>query len=168
MNNQLSNIDSLKTREQRFIEKKWNKMFVSRSMIHSKAYFSLRTATACRVIMLFLGKCRWEKAQIKRMRHEKEWIMTNNGEIQFTYKEALEKYNITDGKFTRAIDEVIRVGLIDITKTGCGLHKDITLYAISDRWEKFGTDEFIVKKRPKRKEQFGFTNKNKHGRNCKS
>jgi hypothetical protein len=42
-----------------------------------------------------------------------------------------------------------------------GLHKDVTLYAISDRWEKYGTDEFIVKKRPKQKQQFGFAGKSK-------
>lgn len=162
-----SYIDSLKTREQRFREKKWDRMFTSRKMITSKAFLSLRTATACQVYMIFLSKCRWEKVQTRPMRREKEWIITNNGEIQFSYNEALEKWGISDGKFTRAIDENIRVGLIDIAKTGCGLHKDVTLYVISDRWEKFGTDEFVVKKRPKRKQQYGFTNKNKHGRYCK-
>ena len=101
------------------------------------------------------------------MSREKEWCIANNGEIQFTYKEAKLKWGISYSKFTRAIDEVIRVGLIDITKTGNGLQKDVTLYAISDRWEKYGTDEFVVKKRPKRKQQYGFTKKNKHGRNCK-
>jgi hypothetical protein len=162
-----NDIDSLKTREQKFRDKKWDRMFVSRNMIASKAYFSLRTAAACQVFMIFLSKCRWEKVQSRPMRRDKEWAITNNGEIQFTYLEAQEKFDISEGKFKRAIDELIRVGLIDITKTGCGLRKDVTLYAISDRWEKFGTDEFIEKKRPKRKEQFGFTRKNKHGRNCK-
>lgn len=101
------------------------------------------------------------------MRHEKEWHLTNNGEIQFTYLEAKEKWGILGSRFTRAIDDLIRVGLIDIAKTGCGLHKDVTLYAISDRWKKFGTDEFVEMKRPKRTQQYGFINKNKYGRNCK-
>lgn len=162
-----SDIESLKTRGQRFKDKKWGKMFVSRTMITSRAFLSLKTATACQVFMVFLNKCRWEKAQTRPMRREKEWIITNNGEIQFTYTEAQEKWGIKAGRFTRAIDDLLRVGLIDITKTGCGLHKDVTLYAISDRWKKFGTDEFIIMKRPKRKQQYGFTNKNKHGRNCK-
>ena len=56
---------------------------------------------------------------------------------------------------------LIRVGLIDISRTGLGLHRDVTLYAISERWEKYGTDEFVVKKRPKRKQQFGFAGKSK-------
>ena len=160
-----SEIDSLKTREQRFREMKWDKMFVSRSVITSKAFLDLKTATACKVYMIFLSKCRWEKLQTRPMRSEKQWRLTNNGEIQFTYTEALEKWGIKDGMFTRAIDELIRVGLIDIAKTGFGLHKDVSLYAISDRWEKFGTDEFVVKKRAKRKRNLGFANGNMYGRN---
>ena len=106
-----------------------------------------------------------EKVKARPMRSEKEWRITNNGEIQFTYTEALEKWGIKDGKFTRAIDELIRVGLIDIAKAGFGLHKDVSLYAISNRWEKFGTDEFVVKKRQKRKQQLGFTKGNSYGKN---
>ena len=149
-------IDALRTREQRFKARKWDKMFVSRSVITSKAFLALRTACACQVYLIFLNKCRWEKMQARPMHREREWQITNNGEIQFTYAEAEGKYGIPAGKFTRAIDELLRVGLIDIAKTGLGLHKDVTLYSISNRWEKYGTDEFVVKKRPKRKEQFGF------------
>ena len=162
-----SEIDSLKTREQRFREMKWDKMFVSRSVITSKAFLALRTATACQVYLLFLSKCRMEKVQARPMRSEKEWRITNNGEIQFTYLEAKKKWGILGGRFTRAIDDLMRVGLIDIAKTGCGLHKDVTLYAISDRWKKLDADdEFVKMKRPKRTQQYGFINKNKHGRNC--
>ena len=149
-------IDALRTREQRFKARKWDKMFVSRSVITSKAFLALRTAASCQVYLIFLGKCRWEKVQARPMSREREWRITNNGEIQFSYAEAGERYGISAGKFTRAIDDLVRVGLIDITKTGLGLKKEVSLYAISNRWEKYGTDAFVVKKRPKRKEQFGF------------
>jgi hypothetical protein len=151
-----SDIDVLMTREQRFKARKWDKMFVSRSVITSKAFLALKTACACQVYLIFLSKRRWEKVQTRPMRREKEWRITNNGEIQFTYGEAEQKYGISAGKFTRAIDDLIRVGLIDITRSGLGLKKDVTLYAISDRWQKYGTDEFVVKKRPKRRQHFGF------------
>ena len=154
-----SEIESIMTREQRFKARKWDKMFVSRKVITSKAFLDLRTACACQVYLIFLSKCRMEKVQTRPMSREKEWRITNNGEIQFTYIEAEADYGISAGKFTRAIDENIRVGLIDIAKTGMGLHKDVTLYAISDRWEKFGTAEFVKMKRPKRKQQFGFAGK---------
>ena len=35
------------------------------------------------------------------------------------------EYGISPGKFTRAIEDLLRVWLIDITKSGFGLHKDI-------------------------------------------
>ena len=162
-----SDIDLLKTREQKFKEVKWDRMFVSRKQITSEAFRSLTTAAACQVFMVFRYKCQMEKVQAKPMSREKEWRIANNGEIQFTYDEALGKWGITQKKFTKAIDELVRVGLIDITKSVLGLQKDKSLYAISARWEKFGTDEFVAKKRQKRKQQLGFTNKNKHGRNCK-
>ena len=160
-------IDALKTREQRFKEAKWNKMFVSRRVITSKAFLALKTAAACQVYMIFRSKCRMEKVQTRPCAREREWIITNNGEIQFTYDEAWEKWGIKSGKFTRAIDDLIRVGLIDIAKSGLGLKKDKSLYAISNRWEKYGTDEFVVKERPKRKQQLGFAKGNSYGRNCK-
>ena len=157
-------IDSLKTREQRYKESKWDKMFVSRRVITSKAFLSLKTAAACQVFMIFLTKCVPKQINGKPKRKD-GWYIANNGEIQFTYDEALEKWGITQKKFTKAIDEVVRVGLIDITKSGFGLKKDKSLYAISDRWEKFGTDEFVVKKRQKRKQQLGFTKGKSYGKN---
>jgi hypothetical protein len=162
-----SDIDALMTREQRFKARKWDRMFVSRSVITSTAFLALKTAAACQVYLIFLNKCVPKKLQTRPGRREKEYMITNNGEIQFTYTEAETKYGISEGRFKRAIDDLIRVGLIDITKTGLGLKKDVSLYAISDRWEKFGNDEFVVETRPKRKQQLGFTYKNKHGRNCK-
>ncbi|MBA7675963.1 hypothetical protein ES703_84202 [subsurface metagenome] len=159
-----SEIDGLKTREQKFKEVKWNRMFVERSVITSKAFLYLKTAAACQVFMIFLYKCQWKPIEGSAKR-SKEYYLANQGEIQFTYKEALEERGISNKRFTKAIDEVIRVGLINIAKTGFGLHKDVTLYAISDRWEKFGTDEFVVKKRQKRKQQLGFTKGNSYGKN---
>lgn len=161
-----SEIDSLKTREQRFKESRWDRMFVSRRQVTSKAFLALKTAAACQVYMIFRTKCRMEKVQTRPMQREKEWRITNNGEIQFSYKEAWEKWGISSNKFTRAIDELIRVGLIDITKSGFGLRKDESRYAISDRWENFRTDEFVVRKREKRKQQLGFTKGNSYGQNC--
>ncbi len=160
-----SEMDSLKTREQRFKETKWDRMFVSRKMITSEAFRALKTAAACQVFMIFLNKCIPDRVQTRPMRREKEWRITNNGEIQFTYNEALGKWAITQKQFTKAIDEVIRVGLIDITKSGFGLQKDKSLYAIGDHWEKFGTGEFVAKKRQKRKQQLGFTKGNSYGKN---
>jgi len=97
-----------------------------------------------------------KKIENRRGRNEQDYYIANNGEIQFTYKEAIEKWGITGPTFTKAIDQLMGVGLIDITKAGSGLHRDASRYALSDRWKDYGTDEFIVKKRHKRAQHYGF------------
>ena len=114
--------------------------------------------------LIFLSKCRWEKAQIKPGSRDKEWLISNNGELEFTYAEAQNQYGFTEGKFLRAIDDLLRVGLIDIAKSGFGLRKDKTLYSISTRWRKYGTDEFKREERSKRDITLGFSKGNRHGR----
>lgn len=167
--NPLTKLESaLQTREQRFRQRKWDKMFVSRALITSKAFLSLKTAAACKVLMIFLSKCQVEKLRTRPGCRDKEWLIVNNGEIQFTYKEAKEKYGLSSGKFTRAIDEVVEKGLIDIAKSGFGLQRDVTLYAISNRWDKYGTSEFEPAERPKRQEQLGFRKGNRYGKRKKS
>lgn len=151
--------NALQTRQQRFRQRKWDKMFVSRAMITSRAFLALKTAGSHVVLMGFLSKCRWERVQTRPGSRDKEWVIANNGEIQFTYREAKEKYRLSAGKFTRAIDDLLEKGFIDISRLGFGLHRDATLYAISDRWRKYGTDEFVTVKRPKRQQHLGFTKK---------
>ena len=158
----------MRTREQKYKDVKWNKMFVSRRRMTSEAFRSLKTAAACQVFMIFLYKCQMKNVQIRPGSRDKEWIILNNGKIQFSYREALGKWGITQKRFTKAIDELVRVGLIDITHSGFGLHKDVSLYSISDRWENFGTDEFIVVKRQKRTQNLGFTKGNSFGKNSTS
>ena len=160
--------EALKTREYKLTEGKRDSMYISKKMIKSNAWFDLKTSAACQVYMIFLTKCKTEKVKALPMRPEQKWIIANNGVIQFTYREALKKWGIKDKRFIKAIDELIRVGLIDIIRTGSGLHKDVTLYAISERWKKFGTDKFVSKERPKRKTHYGFAKGNKLGRNTKS
>ena len=135
-------------------------MYINKRVVFSLAFLSLRSATAIKVYLIFLYKCKWEKLPIRPGCKDKEWCITNNGKIQFTYDEA-EKYGISRGTFVIVIDKLIEVGLIDISKQGSGLHKDVSLYAISDRWEKYGTPEFEKQARKKRKTQYGFAKGNK-------
>lgn len=156
--------EALQTHEQRYKARRWDRMFISRRVITSEAFLSLKTATACQVYLIFRSKCRLKRVQARPGSRDKVYIITNNGEIQFTYNEAFEKYGISSKRFTKAIDELVRVGLIDIAHSGFGLQKDVTLYAISDRWERFGTSEFEKARRTKRTEKIGFRKGNTHGR----
>jgi hypothetical protein len=160
----------LRTRDQKWQDRqrdlRWDKMYVSRGMILSEAFASLRTPAAFRVLFIFLSKCRWE--QVRRpCTREKTWTITNNGEIVFSYLEAKDRYGMTDGVFRRAIDELVAAGFIDVAHSGYGLRKDMTLYGVSDRWERYGTSEFKRAERQKRVQKMGFRKGNQHGKNAR-
>ena len=90
---------------------------------------------------------------------KEKWFIENNGEIIFSYTEALKKYEITKPRFQRALDGLVNNGLIDITHHGGGVKGDFSTYAISQRWRDYGTDKFIKNLRPKDTRKLGFASK---------
>jgi hypothetical protein len=154
----------VRTREQRFRDGKKDAMYVSKALVKSKAFADLRTPAAYRVLLLFFTKRQMEKRRRPGTR-ETYYNIFNNGELEFRYSEA-ERHGISAKQFTRAIDDLVRVGFIDITHSGYGLHRDRTLYALSERWRKFGTDGFQARLRQKRTQQLGFQRANSHGNKC--
>ena len=117
--------------------------------------------TALQVYLLFRTKCVIDTHGARRCKRSLERIIVNNGEIEFTYEEAKQKYGITASRFVRAIDELVEKGFLDIAETGMGVHKVKTLYAISDRWRDYGTPSFRQVKRPERNIKCGFRKGNK-------
>lgn len=100
----------------------------------SKAYLSL-TGKAPHVLLLFLRKRKM--SQVSRG----EWIITNNGEIEFTYLEA-KRYGINKGQFTRAIDQLIDRGFLSVEETGGAYRRHKSLYRLIDNWKWYGTKDF--------------------------
>jgi DNA-binding PadR family transcriptional regulator len=115
-------------------------------LVKSAVWLSLG-GTAKDVYLLFRTKCRIMKRQTKPQKHGP--VIANNGELEFTYDEAQQKYRITTGRFTRALDQLVDRGFIDVTATGMGVHRVKTWYAISDRWRDYGTPNFKPAIRPK-------------------
>ena len=130
--------------------------FVEKEVLRSKAFKDL-PGTAIQVLMWF-----YLKRKLKNIgrRGKEKWIITNNGEIVFSYAEAEKKYGLTRARFSRALNALIALGFIDIAHHGGGMMGDCTLYAISERWRKYGTDQFISQSRPKDTRGLGFTKKN--------
>jgi len=147
-------IELVKTRGQQWKLRKRGKICIDREILNSIAFMQLRaTADAQRCYLQFLMKCKVEKLKTKAGR-SKEWFISNNGEIQFSYKEAKEKgFN----HFSRVIDQLVKNGFIDIAYQGSGLKGDVSLYSISERWRLYGTSEFETAERPKRNACYGFT-----------
>jgi len=140
-----------------------NKIVVDKKLLNSKAFKSIKRPNSFFVYFCFLMK-----RKVKKNKRTKHYIILNNGELVFTYQEAQKRLEISTGTFRNCIDELLSLGLIDITHHGSGGHNgDNSLYAISDRWEKYGTDYFVKKIRPKdQREGRGFY-KSKNNPRCR-
>jgi len=106
--------------------------------LESKAFQSLTTEAARQVFVVLLEK---QKAKV-----------LNDGQIAFTYQEASER-GISADRFTRAIDQLIEVGLIDILEKKRRRPNQFptTLYALSKRWKNYGRKCFRYRERTKRR-----------------
>ena len=69
-------------------------------------------------------------------------VITNNGEIVFTYAEAVE-LGMDKKTFYRVLRELVKnKGFIDVVEPGNWYRKEPTKFAISERWKRYGTDEY--------------------------
>ena len=135
-----------------------NGMFIHRRMHRNPAFRKLNPSS---IFVLFEFLYRRKVTQVPtKVGRGKEWIISNNGEIFFTYDEAENNFGIPRSTFRRAIDQLVDLGFIDITHHGGGMMKDASKYAISERWKEYGKKEFLKKPRPKDTRGLGFTKEN--------
>ena len=135
--------------------------FVESELILSQAFKELKE-TGLKVLLVFLLKKPMEKINGK-------WIPKEEGrEIPFTYSEAEKKHGITRPRFTRALDDLIDKGFIDLKYQGGGMQGDQSLYRLSQMWRNYGTDDFKVMRRPKKGLRIGFIKKSKSKNNYRN
>lgn len=129
---------------------------IEKSLLRSKAFKELPGSPKY-ILFQFLCKRRFVKMN-------GSYQFVNDKELVFTYEDALNKHGYPASKFTRAIDELFKYGFISIEKYGGHAKGNWTLYGLSDRWKKYGTEDFIVKERSRLKfkpGKRGFTDKMK-------
>ena len=131
------------------MRKKSSVIYLPRDLTESEAFRKLG-GTSFKVLVIFYRKRVMLQVPKLNAKKGKEWICTNDGKITFYYSEAEKKYKISRKTFSRVIDELVSLGFIDIARAGIGYAKVPTLYIISDRWRKFGTQEFEKVERKKR------------------
>ena len=117
---------------------------IERELLSSKAYLSLK-GFAPQLLFLFYCRRRLEK---KGRKGKEKWVCVNASEIEFTYSEAKKKFGIGSQRFTRAVDELISKGFINIVHQGGCYRRDRTIYELSQRWRQFGKADFKEAIRP--------------------
>ena len=129
-------------------------MFIPKRMHRSPAFREL-TASSILVLLEFLSR-----RQMVKVGRRNRWITKNNGEIVLTYAETTKKFGIARSTFRNSIDQLVKLGFIDIAHHGGGMMKDSSKYGISERWRVYGKEEFIKKSRKKDNRKLGYTKDN--------
>lgn len=112
-------------------------------LIESDAFLTLSGKAAMLVLIRFHQKAYRRNLGSKNNRR-KQMVITNNGQIVFTYGEAKELGIKSSQTFHRVIRELVEdKGFIDIAEPGNWYEQKPTKYSISDRWGKFGTADFV-------------------------
>ena len=129
--------------------------YVERDLIKSEAF---RKLTGQSRLVLFLFYLKLKKRKTRRKGKE-QWLILNNDELQFTFKEAKEKYGLSKGQFERALDQLYAFGFIEVTLVGNAARRLPTLYGVRENWREYGKPEFVQRERPKDSKRIGFRGK---------
>ncbi len=112
------------------------------ALIESEAFLNLSGKAAMLCLIRFHQKA-YKKRTTKKKRGLKHLVVTNNGEIIFTYGEAQELGIKSTQTFYRVIRELVRdKGFIDVAEPGNWYMKQPTKFAISERWKRYGTKDY--------------------------
>lgn len=122
--------------EKYLIESRGWAVRVSVLMLHSEAYKELSNGPALKVLNWFHEKIRLKKD--KKRRGFKRWVVVNDGEFSFTYKEAGFR-GLTSYQYRKALKELYELGFIEIKKPGSALKGDYTIFKLSDHWKGYRT-----------------------------
>lgn len=132
--------------------KKSTVIVFDRELLESRAYYALNR-NAIIVFNSFMGKRQIEKVG---KRGKERHVIRNNGEIIFSYSYAKKTLELSPVQFTRAVDDLIEKGFIDIAEKGGALGSTPTKYEISARWKNYGEDNFERVTRERRLACYGF------------
>ncbi len=122
--------------------------WILRELYTSYAFITLKGA-APQVLILFLGKRDMRRAKFGK---RTEWVCVNRDHIHLTYIEA-QRFRITKARFSRALDELLGKGFIEVVHKGGAWQKDVSVYALSDGWKSWKRGSVLnarVKERVKR------------------
>ena len=118
-------------------------------LIESDAFRKLCGKWAVVVLIRFHQKV-YRKNPSKKKQPLHKYIITNNGEIIFTYSEAKELGIKSSKTFNKVIRQLVEdKGFIDIAEFGNWYQQKPTKFAISSRWKRYGTPDYKPEKIPR-------------------
>lgn len=121
-------------------------IYLENDLLQSPAFKEVKSAHSIRVLLEFYRRRKIYKPKNRRGKHDRPMI-TNNGEIVLTYRDAARRLGISQATFSRCLTELVGLGFLDVAEPSCGLHRQPTKWSISERWRRYGQPDFRIIKR---------------------
>jgi hypothetical protein len=118
--------------------------WIERELFQSRAFLSLR-GFAPQLLILFLGKRILRYTEVGK---RKRWQCLNCQEMTMTYVKLQKKYGITNPRFSRALDDLLGKGFIEICHQGGAYQRDKSVYALSDKWQIWSDGAVFQRRKP--------------------
>ena len=128
--------------------------YIERELYQSKAFMSLKAFSVKLLILFFDKRKRESRTQAKDKKGNRRMPkFINLGNIAMPYAEIEKKYGIKRQTITRAIDDLLAKGFIEIRHHGGCCQHDKTIYALVDSWMLWtpSTAPFSVRQRDVRR-----------------
>ena len=112
---------------------------LSKGLLESAAWNEL-TLSQIRVFIYIWSCLQWTQIKVKK---KKQWMTSNNGEIEISTEKMRKKLGISKATCTTAVHKLNEVGLIRLTRVGQNkiCHKYKMLYSVvpqkDERWRKY-------------------------------
>ena len=117
--------------------------WVEREILDSPAYLDLGHP-ASRVLLHFLAKCQYQKQKSAK---RTEWIISNNGDLVFSYQEARDR-GLSSATFRNCLVELQSHGFLQQTVKGrggaLGMDHRPSRFALSDDWKRWSDGPMVL------------------------
>jgi hypothetical protein len=116
--------------------------YISKLLIHSKAFIKLTGAAKQILLELYMRL----KVNSTGKGGNQRFFAENNGELKLTYKSIHGQFGYSTATISKAIDQLVAKGFIEIAELGCGVKRLSHKIALTTNWQNYGTDNFVAGK----------------------
>jgi DNA-binding MarR family transcriptional regulator len=119
-----------------------DRLILSKKMLRSKAFVRL-TGAAKQIVLELYMRLKLESYQpSRRDRESTQFFAKNNGKLVLSYKSIHRQFGYSTATISKAIDQLVAHGFIEIAELGCGVKRQSHKIALIKNWQDYGTENF--------------------------
>ena len=119
-----------------------DRLVLSKKMLRSNPFVSL-TGAAKQILLELTMRLKLESYQPrKRHRDSTRYYAKNNGKLVLSYKSIHKQFGYSSATISKAIDQLVSRGFIEIAELGCGVKRQSHKIALIRNWQDYGTEAF--------------------------